>query len=236
VGREIPRQGTRKYAQEYLINPFSLSGSKLSLEWLHYWDENDRQEEDLIYYFGVDPAVSGKGDYMCICVLAKGKHTIYVEDFIREKAGIVRTIELLERTARIYPPATINIEAIAAQDFLVQEMRQQTSLPVRSYKPRMGKKDKIPLMAQVYFASKKVLLRGVKQEYSGHLVAETRMQAFVAEWIAFDRGKHDDTLDATEAAVECATSSGIAAIVAGEETEQWEAEGLRNARQRRWGM
>ncbi len=115
--------GDLRYAQQYLINPIALSGTELDIDWLHLYDHDDYNTEGQEFFFGVDPSISGKGDYLVICVLskAKGSNKMYIEDFIREKANLERTITLVELAAKIYPPSVVNVEAIAAQALLVQD-------------------------------------------------------------------------------------------------------------------
>lgn len=207
--------GSLRYAQEYLCSPVSLFGSKLQMEWLKVYNYDDLERGELgdyEYFFGVDPSVSGRGDYMAICVLAKviDKGRMYIVDFVREKAGLERMVELLERTASIYPPRVVNVEAVAAQQLLVQSLIERTALPVRSYIPKGNKLDRLTVMATVHFSSSRVKVRGAMDPDKG-LTFDPRMGDFIQEWVAYDRGRHDDTLDAVETAIECAAFAGTAA-------------------------
>jgi len=78
-------------------------------------------------------------------------------------------------------------------------------------------------MAQVFFASKKCLVRGIKTDVG--VIPDPRMTDFLREWVAFDRGRNDDTLDAADAALECAGFAGTAYSVSVEEEgptmEEW---------------
>jgi predicted phage terminase large subunit-like protein len=217
--------GELRYAQEYLVNPISLFGAVLDLSWLKMYDFDRVQEDgvldDVEFFYGVDPSISGKGDYCVICVLGKTRDGgLYIYDFVREQAKMERMVELCERTAKIYPPTIMNVEAVAAQQLFVQNLTERTTLPVRSYLPKGKKEDRIAVMAQVYFSTGKVRVRGKRSENMGGLVFDERMSAFVQEWLSFPRGKHDDTLDALESAIMTATSSGMAACLSSEEIEE----------------
>ena len=212
--------GPLRYAQEYLCSPIALFGSQLNLEWLTVYDYSraleDQELKNADYFFGVDPSISGTGDYCVICVLAKTKERYLIVDFIREKAKLDRMVELIKRTAVVYKPIMINVEAIQAQALLVQTLVDKTDLPIRSYMPTGKKEDRINVMAQVYFSTQKAQIRGHRDESSATPLRDERMSAFVQEWLAFPRGRHDDTLDAVEAAIQAASSSGMAASLSSE--------------------
>lgn len=215
--------GPLRYSQEYLCKAINLYGTILALEWLTYYDYDRALEDGELegeYYFGVDPSITGEGDYMVISVLLKSsnpemKKRFYLIDFVREKADLDRMVTLIERTAQIYPPRIINVEAVQAQQLLVQTLIDKTDLPVRGYQPKGKKEDRVAVMGNVYFSTKKTLVRGHRDEYKG-IVPDARMTPFIEEWISFPRGRHDDTLDAVSVALDCAASSGLAASVASE--------------------
>lgn len=204
--------GDLRYAQEYLVTPTPLYGAELPLEWLTLYDYERCMQDGLItqdYYYGVDPSITGTGDYMAICIVAKGTEDKrnYLIDFVREKAKMDRMVELLERTALIYPPRMVVVEAIAAQQLFVQELSTKTELPIWPYLPKGKKEDRIATMAHVFFSTGKVLVRGRRDEYLG-IVFDERMNYFKQEWLGFPRGTHDDTLDAAEACLTEGISTG----------------------------
>lgn len=251
---EVKKQmvgGDLRFEQQYMINPIALTGTELSLEWLHFYDEEiyQRNEGEMEYFFGVDPSISGTGDYMAICVVSKGESgKVYIEDIVREQANLERGIALLERTALIYQPiAVVNVEAIQGQDLLVQDLQDRTTLPIRSYYPgnKMKKQDRIKVMAQVYFQSKKALLRGHKPQKTdgdpnyqvkGALERDDRMAQFILEWVGFPRMKNDDCLDAAGAALDAAMSAGIAASISSDADQPTPYEQRQYDRWRRWGL
>lgn len=226
-----------RYAQEYLVTPVSIYGATLPLEWLTIYDHDRAVEDDVFaegeYFFGVDPSITGEGDYMSIAVLWRSKKGgMYLVDFTREKSKLDRMIELLERTALIYPPSIINVEANAAQQLFVQELIKRTALPVRMYHPKGKKEDRIAVMANIYFSTARVLVRGMRDLERG-LGFDRRMQAFVGEWLGFPRGRYDDTLDSIESALDCASSSGQAISRSSEVDAEDPAEHWRQ-RRRNW--
>lgn len=213
--------GELRYSQEYLCKAINLYGTVLALEWLNFYDYKATEKEGIFeggeYYFGVDPSITGEGDYCVICVLLKPKDDrhLYLIDFVREKADLDRMVTLIERTAMIYPPRVINVEAVQAQQLLVQALIDKTVLPVRSYIPKGKKEDRIAVMGNVYFSTEKILVRGVKDTYK-EMIRDRRMIDFMQEWIGFPRARYDDTLDAVNVALEGAVSSGLAASVSSE--------------------
>ena len=245
LDRMFDSLGDLRYAQQMLIEPLSLSGAELDINWLKLYDYQKLVDDEILsedkveYFWGVDPSISGKGDYLVICVVAKSsapgyERKNYLVDFVREKANLERTLQVFEATAIMWPPASVQIEAVAAQALLVQELQMKSSLPVFSYLPKGRKEDRTKIMAQIYFGSGKTFIRGVMDQSRDMLVPDERMVAFRTEYMAFPRGTHDDTLDAAESALSGSSDSGVAASIsvdAAETVDDWQ-----KMRNRQWGI
>jgi len=220
--------GDLRFAQEYLCSPISLFGSDLQLSWLKVFDYDRAQEDQLFkegegeYFFGIDPSISGHGDFFVICVVWKSKpkddspQRFYIVDFIREQAQLDRMTVLIKQYAAVYHPITINVEAVQAQQLLVQHLVDRTNLPVRSYIPKGRKEDRISLMASIHFSTGRCQIRGHREEGRPDPQFDPQMSSFVQEWLSFPRGRHDDCLDATESALEAAAASGMAVSLSSE--------------------
>jgi predicted phage terminase large subunit-like protein len=196
--------GDVRFASQYLVSPQDLTGNILKYEWINYYlpqDYADDWQDGLEIVFGLDPSVTAKGDYMAIAVMGKDtKNRAYLLDIIRQKATLFTQVEILENTASIFKPRTVNIESNAAQTFLTQYASRETMLNIKPSTTKLGKDQRFISMAAL-FQSKKVLVKGKKDETEG-VIPDDSMRAFVDEWMAFPKGGHDDTLDAVEKALE----------------------------------
>ena len=245
LDRMFEEMGDLRYAQQMLIHPLSLGGADLDIKWLKLFDYAKAVEGEgsllgnPLYYWGVVPSISGKGDYLCICVIAKTSideysRNNYIVDFVREKADLKRTIEIFDYTAQLYPPSSVHIEATAAQALLVQDMQMRSDLPIFSYLPKGKKEDRTKIMAQLHFGSGRTYLRGVVNPDTQILEPDITMVAFRTEWMAFPRGTHDDTLDAAESGLSAASGAGVAASLSVDPAptiDDWT-----RMRNRRWGL
>lgn len=208
--------GGIRFASEYQCSPIDMSGNFLKREWLTPYispptDENGIPQ--LSYYFGVDPSITGSGDYCVICVLGKSANDkLYLVDFIRKQARLEDQIQMITIQAQKYMPKIINIESNAAQELFVQLLENTTTLPVRRSLTIGRKEDRFAAMS-IHFQSGRCFVRGeyVTDEITNRreLTYHSSMKEFVLEWVAYrpKADAHDDTLDALEKALEVATFS-----------------------------
>lgn len=206
--------GGIRFASEYQCSPIDMAGNFLKREWLNLYINPPRDENDvpeLSYYFGVDPSITGTGDYCVICVLGKAANNkLYLVDFIRKQARLEEQVAMISNAAQLYMPKVINVESSAAQELFIQHLEQVTTLPFRRSITQGRKADRFAAMS-VHFQSGRVLVKGAYEEDMAtdtkQLTFAPNMRDFFMEWVSFrpTAEGHDDTLDALEKALEVAT-------------------------------
>ena len=156
-----------------------------------------------LVYFGVDPSWSNSAtaDFAVICIGLKDpdKNIVYVVDMIRERADPDRLWEMVSMHARRWQPTLINMEANAAQSFLVKKQQEKTFFNINPVITSGGKTQRFVHMS-TYFTMHRVRLAATKQD-DGLLVPVSYLDPLFYEWSTFrgDRTTdHDDCLDALD--------------------------------------
>ena len=176
------------FAEQELEGQFiNLESARVQRSWFKY----GLPPKDLPITLGVDIASRQKttSDYTAIvasCFDADSGNR-YVLDAVRAKKTFHGILEFIKEQARRWNPTQINIENVAAQDFIVQELRRTTSLPIKPVHPAQDKLQRfLPVEGQlenglIYFSPNITM----KKEFEDELVA-------------FDGSNkgHDDFVDA----------------------------------------
>ena len=173
---------------------------------LHTTKTNEIDKRYYDFYIGVDPAISvnqtlgNDPDFTTAVVLAKDKETGigYIIDMRRERITAPEQLILIEDLYNEYNPISINIEAVAYQQALVQfvatipGIRQASVIPVKTTTKkdiRLNQLGPVIKSGVIKFNDKLS-----NRDSGGKLVFE----AFFEELKSFPHGKHDDTLDALD--------------------------------------
>jgi predicted phage terminase large subunit-like protein len=171
------------YRQELEAEFIDLQGSLLKREWIKYYNDIP---DNLEIAMGVDLAISEKttADYTAIVVSGIDKeNNIYVLDVYRKQMSYNETINTIIRYANKWSPNKINIETVAYQSAMVQELKRLTNFHIKGITP---KKDKVtrflPLAGK--FEQGLILLRKELPLY------------FENELLSFPDGSNDDCVDA----------------------------------------
>ena len=122
----------------------------------------------------------------------------YMLDFIVTDAGNAQMKEMIKVQAAKWNPVVISIESDAAQDLFVQELIEETNLPVQGVTTQgIPKALRFAGMA-VHFRNKKVKLRGI-MGMDGRMSPDPSMNPFLKEWRGFGTPKSSDRcLDTAE--------------------------------------
>jgi predicted phage terminase large subunit-like protein len=171
------------FACQYLTDPSGLIGFKLKKEWLTYYT---KIPDDLEIVIGVDPAISEKSsaDYFAMAILgySRTERKIYVLDFVRGHFTFPQQFRHIIEAWRSFKAHRIVVEVNAYQQALVQVLKDAPGIPVTPYKTVKDKYTRI-MNISPYFENHNILLK-------------PGMLDFEAEYVQFDKGEHDDLLDA----------------------------------------
>lgn len=185
--------GTLIFNCEYQNDPSGLEGRILKGEWLKFWDELPPLKE-LSVYQSWDLAISEEpdADYTACCTFARHRTTgkIYILEWFRDRIDFPSQVAAVQKeyamAKRLYGrPKSVFIEENAYQKALVQQVRLLGGIPVVGVKTNRNKEEKITAFSP-WFENGTVLLKR-----DGLHVDE-----FIAEYLQFPEGAHDDMLDA----------------------------------------
>lgn len=124
--------------------------------------------------------------------------TVYLRDFIMTDASNAQMKEIIKVQAAKWNPVMITIESDAAQDLFVQEMIEETNLPIQG-KTTEGVPKAIRFAGMSnYFRNKKALVKGILGT-DGRMSPHQSMNQFIKEWRSYGSPKASDhCLDTVE--------------------------------------
>lgn len=184
------KYGTHIFNTEFMLNPLDDGQTIIMEEWIQYYSQEvDYKNRDKFkIVMAVDPAVKLKehNDFTAIAVMAKEKVTnnMYLLDYVNKRlkfSDIKTHIHLLDKA---YNPSFILVEDVAAQHWLIQELKDM-NLPVKGVGRRTDKRSR---------------LISVSAKYEYGLVYFRKNQHEVVNQITTftgnDKEGHDDLVDA----------------------------------------
>lgn len=200
---EIRRElGSYWFNSLYQQTPQPAEGGLLKREWLNDYTRIP-QTGNLVYYQGWDLAISEKtsADYTCSCTLAHDTRTgmVYIVDWTREHIDFPRQVQRVKEQYTKYQPALIGIEDVAYQRALPQQVQRESTTPLP-----------LKLVPRVSDKVTRIVTRFSLFENGTVHVPKTHplYEAFEEEFLTFNKGAHDDLLDATELALSLAMVGG----------------------------
>jgi len=201
-----------EFARMYHLDLERIKGRVLKRKWLHYWPAKEIIM-DWPVYFGIDftsteDPMNVNVDYFCLSVLRviPGNRGGILEDGFRKRISDSEAEDIIIEWAAMYPSLQkIAIEAILVGHKFYTEMLRSKRLiaaglrvvPVKFNSKKGYRYEKI--MAPL-FRTRRIYLSDEPTSYVKH---------FESEWLSWQGDKlamlgHDDTLDATFAAIKAA--------------------------------
>lgn len=209
--------GSKAFNTEFQNNPVDPESQIFNPENFTYYDgEIDYKSDRYSVALGVDPAMGKqRGDFSAIAVTAKDKETgtIYVLDSIGERIKPDVLIQRVVQKVLEYQPTVIAAEAVAAQEFIVDEMKKE--LVKHGYPANTRVK-------KIYHRSRKGLrIEAMLPSIENGTIQFKRNHALLLEQFEqYGTGSHDDTLDALEFCVS-ALSEGEAVVRTVRRMNRW---------------
>ena len=193
--------GSKAFNTEYMNNPIDTETMVFNPEKFTYWDdkEPDRGFTHNEYYIsmGVDMAMGReKGDYSAITVVARHKESgvHYVIDSFGEKVNPEKFLQIIVEKVKEYQPDSIGAEAVAAQEFFVDRLKQALSVVGYPAHNRVKK---------VYQRSRKELrIEAMAPDIEvGKIQFSRRHMLLLEQFERYGTGTHDDLPDSMEMAI-----------------------------------
>lgn len=191
--------GSILFDREKQNDPAGMKGQFLNYDWLKFYDELPPVDETT-FYIGVDLAISEKetADETVFALIGhhRPSNHLYLHeaihgrwDFPTQQKKLAEYYEQLKR--QNMQPAQILVEDNVYQAAFVQQVVENTFLPVKGIKTTKDKSTKMMAIAP-YFENGKILVRNTR---------EHGIDSFISQWVQFPYAEHDDILDAVEKAV-----------------------------------
>jgi predicted phage terminase large subunit-like protein len=149
---------------------------------------------DLIYYFGIDPALGKKnGDYWAIVVIGKSNSSkkYYVVDAVLKKEHPDNLTIQLIKLAKTYNPIKISIETVQFQEYYKDSIKNKSfdlniHLPVSEFKSSLDKEIRVSSIAP--------------DVNDGTILFNPNLFLLIEQIEKFPKHKHDDGPDAVQIA------------------------------------
>lgn len=200
------KHGSIGYASLFQQRPMPSEGGQFKAQWFRYFIEETNyyelqrpegikrvKREQCQLFMTADLAISEKqtADYTVLCVWAiTPDRELLLLNRLRDRLDNPSQQKAVIAYYHRYLPAYIQIESVAYQLSLVQQLRVQ-GLPVKEYRPV---KDKVAraTSASVYYEAGQVY----------HPRGASWLQEWEDELLVFPKGKHDDQVDCCSQACE----------------------------------
>lgn len=174
----------RTFESLYQGNPSLADGNIFLREWFKYFDDPGEEVEQVI--LSVDTAFKEKtdSDYSVIGKWLKTRRAGYLEDVVREKMTYPKLKRRMLSIAETTMPDLVLIEDRASGISLIQDLQNETRLPIVPVKADISKK------SRAYQATGQYESGNIYHKRGGLWVP-----VFESEMLKFDNDKHDDQVD-----------------------------------------
>ena len=163
--------------------PYKLESGIIKPSWLKYYEE---LPQGAIYQSWDTAIKTGiKNDYSVCITFIETASGYYVADIVREKLEYPKLKRLIIEQAEKWQPAGILLEDKASGQSLLQDLRQETKLPLIAQMPRFDKLQRLAAVSPIIEAGK---LFVPKNKVWANL--------FELELCTFPDCEHDDMTDA----------------------------------------
>lgn len=189
IERTKKKYGSHVFNREFMLNPLDDGQVVIDDEWVRYyegekeWKNRDRYK----IIMAVDPAVKtgDHNDFTAIALMAKEKITnnMYVIDYVNRKLNYNQIKDQIMLMDKSWHPKTILIEDVAAQNWLIQDLRD-ARLPVKEVPRKTDKRARL-MAVSAHFENGLVYFRK----------NQTEMVNQITTFTGTDKDANDDMVD-----------------------------------------
>lgn len=187
LARVKHEMGSYAFAAQYQQQPLSIIGGMVKPEWLGRYQDSGFGIRDLVITQSWDTAIkAGAHNDPSVCITfanVEGQH--YVLDVLRERLEYPQLRRKMIELAEKWNPQAVLVEDKASGQSLLQDLRQNTQLPLIACMPKL---DKVTRFASI-----------TPQIEAGRLLLPERaswLAEFEQELCSFPDSPHDDQVDA----------------------------------------
>jgi predicted phage terminase large subunit-like protein len=182
------------FATQYQNEVDLLQGDFFDGAWLErfgYWAnlaaEERRQARTVL---ALDPCIKGGplNDWGVFSLVSYAQPDFWIRRIWRGKWTQDEMVSMAVRLWQEHRPYAVTVESVQGQEYLLQEMRRRTRLPVKGFNPRISKLGRAE-KARTYFETGRVVFEAPQPG--------NNMQIAIEEMMGFDgsRGAQDDCVD-----------------------------------------
>ena len=197
------QSGTAIFNSQYQNDTALMRGNIFRQEWFRYYN-TEPDWSKMQHFIGCDPAATKRdalvsedrphGDWWTICVGASqsvyqnASGDIHVRELWRDRCTKDAYLKKLVELNKKYRPTAVGIEAVAAQEYLVQDAERL--MPVRRIDRTVDKVARAYWL-QPLFENRQIL-------FPDKSIRHGDWQALEDELLLFPQGEHDDLFDALQ--------------------------------------
>lgn len=178
--------GSRAFECQFQANPVPFEGNLIKSEWLQRYKVAPVQFDKVVCALDAAAKIGVRNDFSAIAKIGVTRDTYYVLEVWRDKVefpALVRRVKQLEDEDP--KPSAIYIEDTSNATALIQQLKQETRLPI------------VPVAAKGSKESRVEGVTGTLEAKRVYLPLEAPwLLDFERELLAFPAGKHDDQVDA----------------------------------------
>lgn len=181
--------GSFAFAAQYQQQPIPPEGRLIQTHWLGRYEQQTEYSK-IIQSWDTAIKTSDANDYTVCVTIGVTETAFHILEVLRDKLNYIDLKHGVLRSAVKWKPDAILVEDCASGQSLIQELKQQSRLPIIPTRPKL---DKVSRLLQVihWFESSRVQL-------PAHA---PWLQDYERELLSFPEGKHDDQVDATTQAL-----------------------------------
>jgi predicted phage terminase large subunit-like protein len=189
--------GTAGWSALYMQRPVPEEGAIFKIEW---WQRYEDLPEFSLVILSADTAfkAGASNDYSVVTVWGVAKKGFYLLHVWRHRAEFPQLNRQLELMAAQWNPNAVLVEDKASGQSLIQELRQNTRLPIRPVKVDADKVSRAHAVSPLVEAGRVFLPK-----------AAPWLAAFLDEMSTFPSGVHDDIVDSTTQALNYLRTSSL---------------------------
>ena len=187
VESERVRLGASGFAGQHQQQPFSAAGEVFRVGCLRQWEADQDLPKFGSTIVSIDSAfkTGEANDYSVAIVLGQFEQGVFLLDVIRGRYAYPQLKATMLELAAKWRPSAVLIEDKASGQSLIQDLQQQTSLPVRPVKVDGDKLTRAHVVVPTWEAGRVFAQAGAPF-----------LPEFLAELTAFPKTEHDDQVDA----------------------------------------
>ena len=178
--------GSYAYAAQYMQHPAPSEGGLIKKPWLRYYQERPSGFSKIIHSWDTASKDGVLNDYTACTVWGVRKDGFYLLDALNQRLEFPQLRAKVRELGERDSPDYVLIEDKASGQALIQDLRAETSLPIKAINPKSDKLTRLSACTP-YFETGNVYL----PEYAHWL------EDYIQQLCLFPNAKLDDMVDST---------------------------------------